>query len=477
MTLRDTLRASFLLLALWCGGSLAAAQSGDADADAEPASSLATQGDEDSLDERAAEVSEEATEAENIQILGESAALDARLRSTLSAAAVFEGVEVESTKAGIVVLGGTAGSRGAAEAAVDLVESMDGVVLVVDQIEVDLSLPRRLEDAWRRALEQLRDAGSYAPLLVIAALIVALALLLARWVSALELPFRWFSDRALLQNLLRQTVVVAIVLAGVIAALQFLDAGRVIGTVLGAAGVVGLALGFAFRDIVENYLSGILLAIRQPFRARDSVCVDDVLGTVVRMTASETTLLDPDGNHVRIPNSAVFKGRVTNYTRNPLRRFTVSLGVGVNEDLVAAQELGIATLDRMKGVVDDPAPSSRVTALGDSDVRLEFYGWVDQQHTSFVKVASEAVRLVKTTLDDAGVDMPMPAYRVELEGGAVEPAIPRAETPRPEPPTRKVVAPEEIDVSVEDDLLKQVEQDIAASDEPDLLTDGSEGSG
>ena len=262
-------------------------------------------------------------------------------------------------------------------------------------------------------------------------------------------------------------------LVGVVVALQFLDAGKLISTMLGAAGVVGLALGFAFRDIVENYLSGILLGIRQPFRAQDLVSIDGVSGTVIRMTASETTLLDADGNHVRMPNSAIFKGRVTNYTRNPLRRFTVALGVGVEEDLVAAQELGLDTLRRMKGVVADPAPSARITSLGDSDVRIEFYGWVNQQSSSFVKVSSEAVRLVKTVLDESGVDMPVPSYRVLLAGGAL-PGQPAKTRPRPEPTAapHKVLAPEEIDVSVDDDIRKQVEKELAMSDEEDLLAGG-----
>ena len=194
------------------------------------------------------------------------------------------------------------------------------------------------------------------------------------------------------------------------------------------------------------------------------------------MTSSETTLLDADGNHLRLPNAMIFNGKVLNYTRNPLRRFTVAVGVGTDVDLGRAQRLGVETLQRMNGVVEDPAPSARVAALGDSTVTLEIFGWVDQRNANYFKAASEARRLVKTAFDQAAIAMPAPAYLVQFDASAAA-VLPGAPSPRtePEPPTADSgPPPEEVDLSAEEDVTRQVEQEIARSADDNLLAEPDE---
>lgn len=418
-------------------------------------------------------LTEEASRAEATEIAGQAAALSERLRSIFAALEGLGALRVE-VQAGIVVLSGTAPTRDEADRAVAMAGALEGVVLVVDEIQVEKSMTRRLAASWEKAEGQLRGAIGYLPLFAVALAIVAAGWALARLLRDATFLYRFVSERVLLQNLLRQTVFAAVLVGGVVLALRFLDAGALLGTALGAAGVVGLALGFAFRNIVENYLAGILLAIRQPFRVRDAVDIDGAAGTVLRMTTSETTLLDADGNHLRLPNAMVFNGKVLNYTRNPLRRFTVAVGVGTDVDLAHAQQLGVQTLQRMKGVVDDPDPSARIAALGDSTVQLELYGWVDQRETSYLKAASEALRLVKVAFDQAGIAMPAPGYLVRLESeaaGTERPAA-RAEAPGAGAgPADSGPPPERIDLSADDDVSKQVEEEIARSDEENLLAE------
>lgn len=411
---------------------------------------------------------EEASQAAASEIRNEEAALDERLRSILAAVDDFRGMRAE-VQAGIVVLSGRAPSKDAVERATRMAEKLEGVLLVVDDVRVERRLGRRLADTWGDLLKQARGLVAGLPLAGAALLVVILSWLLARFLRDARFLYRFASRRELLQNLLRQTVFVAVCLAGVVAALRFLEAGAVIGTILGAAGVAGIALGFAFRNVIENYLAGVLLAIRQPFRARDLVRIDGSEGTVLRMTASETILMDADGNHVRLPNAMVFNGRVTNYTRNPLRRFQVLVGLGTEVDLERAQALAVATLGRMKGVLDDPDPSSRVAALGDSTVQLEVFGWVDQRSASFLKVESEAHRLVKEAFDDAGIEMPAPGYRVDLGAARADVGAPLPGGKPKAPPAERGPAPEQIDVTPEDDVSRQVDAEIAATRDEDLL--------
>ena len=183
---------------------------------------------------------------------------------------------------------------------------------------------------------------------------------------------------------------------------------------------------------------------------------------------SELVLLTVEGNHIRLPNAMVFKNVMTNFTRNPRRLFAFDVGIGVQEDLVEVTRIGVETLDAMNGVLPDPAPFARIEALADSSVTVRFNGWVNQQTADFFKVKSEAIRLVKTALDEAGIDMPEPTYRLQVS---------RRETPPP-PEKSEAEAPASeqaatIDVAPDGKLEAQVEEDLAQSDEPNLLDDGA----
>lgn len=271
-----------------------------------------------------------------------------------------------------------------------------------------------LNQVGERIMTRLQDLASYAPLLLIAVAVVLLFWFLARTVSNSKWLFKHI-DNVLLRGLLANIVHTLIFIFGVLVALEILDATALVGAVLGTAGVVGLALGFAFKDVIENYLAGILLSIRQPFANDDFIAVDGQQGKVIRMTSRATILMTLDGNHIRIPNSTVFKSTMTNYTRNPLRRFDFVIGVGTDEDLLAAQQLGVATLTEMRSTLSEPAPSALLEPPGDSSVGVHFYAWVNQKENSLSKAKSEAIRLVGGALDNAGIDMPVPIHRVRFD--------------------------------------------------------------
>ncbi len=326
------------------------------------------------------------------------------------------------------------------------------------------------------ALEKLEarllDVVAYLPLLGIALLIFLFFLFLSRVVARQDRLFEKLSPNPFLRDLGRQAVRSAVLIAGILLALEVLDATALVGAVLGTAGVVGLAVGFAFRDLVENYIASVLLSLRQPFAPNDFVQVGEHSGKVIRLTSRATVLMTLDGNHLRIPNADVFKGVVLNYTRNPLRRFDFAVGVGAGDDLVEARRLGLEVLREMPGVVVDPAPSAMIEELGDSSVLFRFYGWIDQREVSLTKVKGEAIRLVKTALEDAAIDLPEPIYRVRIEGDR----IPVAETvPAPrKTPKRRVASPlVQEDVSADNAVDGQIAAERSAGDEWDLLDESA----
>ncbi len=269
-----------------------------------------------------------------------------------------------------------------------------------------------------RVMLRVQDWISYTPLLLIALAVVTLFWFVAHAIGHSKWLFKRI-DNVLLRGLLANIVQTVIFMFGVLVALEILDAMALVGAVLGTAGVVGLALGFAFKDVIENYLAGILLSMRQPFANNDLIQVDGQEGKVIRMTSRATILMTLDGNHIRIPNATVFKNTLTNYSRNPLRRFDFIIGVGTGEDLLAAQQLGVATLADMRSTLDDPAPMAVLEPPGDSSIGVHFYAWVNQAETSLMKAKSEAIRLVGGALDKAGIDMPEPIHRLRFSNDGI----------------------------------------------------------
>ncbi len=402
---------------------------------------------------------------------------DETIRGTLQAifdrVPSLDGVDVV-VEAGVVRLQGVVLEDATRERAAELAEGQDGVLWVENQIALDASLSRQLQPTWDRLQTRGYDLVARLPLLVVALLIVVLSLwvgkLLGRWGGP-----SWFEVRnPFLRHLIGRAIQTAVVLAGLLVALDLMEATALVGAVAGTAGLAGLAIGFAFKDIVENYLAGLLLAVQQPFEKNDHVVVDGHEGKIVRMTPRETILMTLDGNHVRVPNGVVFRSPMLNYSRNPKRRFTFDAGVGPVDDLSLARRAGVEILTQMDGVLDDPAPEALVVNLGDSWVTVRFMGWVDQREAEFGRVRSEAIRLVKRRLESAGISLPSPEYIVRLSGdGAVAGApsdLPApAEVQPPAPFDATDVRQEQEDVSKDDAVDRQIEAERRESGEEDLL--------
>ncbi|MGE0594326.1 MAG: mechanosensitive ion channel family protein [Vicinamibacterales bacterium] len=315
-----------------------------------------------------------------------------------------------------------------------------------------------LQPVVDRLVEKSYQMAAALPLLVLACLVVAFAWAVGGWLSRRAVIGRVSARNPFLRDLARTTVRWAILLVGVLVALEIMDATAMVGAVLGTAGILGVAIGFAFKDILENYLAGILMSLRQPFAPRDHVVIDGNEGVVVALTSRATILMTLDGNHLRLPNALVFRSVTLNYTRNPRRRFDFDVGIGVNEDLLLAQQIGIGELAAIEGVLPGPPPRAVISALGDSNVQMHFTGWVDQRSHEFLFVRSEAIRRVKVALEAAGLDMPEPIYRVQLSERSPD-AVMAA------PAGGQNAAP--VDTRLSSDITAQIAEDPLASD--DLL--------
>jgi len=413
-------------------------------------------------------------------------------RIALALRSVFQRIDelsnvVVQVEAGVVRLTGTVLTPEARELAAELAGRTPGVIFVDGRIREIRSLGARLRTTQDHLRDWLLELVATLPLLLTAFLLVWGFWVVGTGVKRLVRQAGSRARNPYLGHLGGQTARALVAFAGIFLALELLGSTRLLGVLLGSAGVVGIALGFAFRDIAENYLAGVLMGLRQPFAPNDIIRLDTHEGKVVRLTGRETILMTYDGNHVRIPNATVFRSVIQNFSRNPLRRFVIPLSVGTADDLSAAKAVGIGALRSTPGVREDPPPFASIQELGDSSVTLHFFGWVDQREAAFGRVRSEGIRAVKLALENAGVSMPSPEYRVVLDGGVV--ALPepgRASAPGPGPrsgaPLGALPAEEAVEPAPEpspDDVLdRQIAEDRRQSQEPDLLVpEGLEESG
>jgi small-conductance mechanosensitive channel len=388
----------------------------------------------------------------------EDVALRERIDRILSQIESFDDLEV-TVDAGVVHLTGQAYDSEVAEQAVELVRSLDGVIYVDNQVRDVTAVRARVSPA----LVDLRDRGraivDRLPLAVIGIVLVVVVWLLsgaiARFISGRILP-----GRPLLEVLVTRIVRGVVVLGAIVLAFDLLGVSGMVGGVLGTVGVAGIAVGFAFQDIVENLLAGFMLGLQQPFAQNDVVRIGEHEGKVVRLTLRETVLMTLEGNHLRVPNAVVYKSASLNFTKNPLRRFDFTVGLGMDVVLADALALARETLLQVEGVLEDPGPSTIIDAIGDSAMQVRFYGWLDQRSHDFFAVRSESIRQIKRAFEAREYDMPEPIYRVQMS--QFPPT--RAAHSEPSGTATPVYAGDPIDGQIEAERASQTDPDLLQPD-------------
>lgn len=225
---------------------------------------------------------------------------------------------------------------------------------------------------------------------------------------ALRLLFRHTLEDLTVENLLRQMIYAAIWLMGIIVAIGTL--GWDPGAIATGLGLTGLALGFALKDILSNFVSGVLLLALRPFRVNDQIIVGETEGTVRRIELRATHIATYDGRIALVPNAEVFTSRVINNTATPIRRGAVSFRVGYREPLDVVVAASLAAMRATEGVLTNPDPRVQIRELGD-DICFEARYWTDSRRSDFQETASRVRTEVVRQLTAAGVGLPDPDLR------------------------------------------------------------------
>ncbi|WP_199456246.1 MULTISPECIES: mechanosensitive ion channel family protein [unclassified Marinobacter] len=184
------------------------------------------------------------------------------------------------------------------------------------------------------------------------------------------------------------------------------EAGFSLEVVLGAAGILTVAIGFASQTSASNIISGLFLVMEKPFEIGDTIEVDATIGEVVAIDLLSVKLRTADNLYVRIPNETLIKTRVINRSRFPIRRIDLVLGIAYAEDVEKVRDLLLELAQQNTVCLEEPKPFVLVTGFGASSVDLQFSFWVPRGE--FLDGRGSMMIAVKKALDEHGIEIPFP---------------------------------------------------------------------
>lgn len=340
-----------------------------------------------------------------------------RLIGILQSTAWFERPQV-SVSQGVAFLDGRTRNQEHRSWAGALAENTQDVVAVVNRIEVATDVESTLERATNELTDIYLQAVRSWPVVLVVALI-----LLATWAIAkatMALIRRYLVYRVtspLLRSILARALTIPIYVLGIYFVLQIAGLTRLALTILGGTGILGIIVGFAFRDIAENFLASVLLSSRNPFRSGDLIEIAGHTGIVQNLNTRSTVLLTLDGNHIQIPNATVYKSTITNFSSNPTRRATFVVGIGYDSSAAEAQALMLKVLREHPAVRSAPEPLVLLEELGAATLNLRASYWFDSAIHAPNRINSALLRQTKNALVSGGISLPDPAREVVFPNG------------------------------------------------------------
>ena len=205
---------------------------------------------------------------------------------------------------------------------------------------------------------------------------------------------------------------------GTLIVTALIELGFNLAPLLGAAGILGIALGFASQTSVSNIISGFFLMAEQPFVVDDVIQVGQTVGIVLSIDMMSVKLRTFDNKFVRIPNESLVKSEVTTITRFPIRRVDVMVGVAYKEDLARVREVLMEVADANTTCLMEPRPMVILDGYGESSVNLNFRIWAARE--KWLKLKDEILEQVKARFDEEGIEIPFP-HRTLYAGSATGP--------------------------------------------------------
>lgn len=280
-----------------------------------------------------------------------------------------------------------------------------------------------LVDAWNLLSRKLTGWGRQfvllLPNLLLAVLVVVVTWLAARLVRNLVARLlKRVSHSEQVNWLVAQAAYVAVFAAGTFVALGILGLDKTVASLMAGAGIVTLALGFAFQDIAANLMAGIYLSVRRPFRRGQLIKTQDFFGTVNQINLRWTEVYTQQGQLVLIPNKQVFENPIMNYSSLGRRRIDLSVGVSYKDDLARAREVAIRAVEEIPVRLPDRPIELYYEEFGESSVNFVIRFWISfSKQGDYLGARSEAIERIKKAFDAEGITIPFPTRTLDFAPG------------------------------------------------------------
>ena len=266
---------------------------------------------------------------------------------------------------------------------------------------------KRIQDIWQ-------DLVAAIPSIIIALIVFFVFQLAAKMVR--RFAYRMVADReshVSLALLLGRLIQGGIVFMGAMIALVIALPSFQPAQMIQLLGISSVAIGFAFKDILQNFLAGLLLLLTEPFRLNDQVKIGDFEGTVEDIQTRATVICTYDGRRVVIPNGEVFNKAIVVNTAYEKRRLEYDISIGYDEDIEAARKVLLDTLRSAPNVLNEPAPEVLAMELGDSSIVMRARWWINPpRQIDVMQARDQVVTMAKRALDNAGIEIPYPKHVV-----------------------------------------------------------------
>ena len=282
----------------------------------------------------------------------------------------------------------------------------------------EATISETLSSYYNSIIEQLPDIAE-------GILIIILGILIGSWLGRFTRKrLSAKTEDPLMSRFLGQAIKYTLIIVAIMLALNAAGLGSVAAGILTAAGASAVVLGFAFKDIGENFIAGIILAFSRPFNVNDTVEIGDNFGKVKALEFRYTKLKTFDGKDVYIPNSDVLTTPVTNYTEDGFFRWDFVIGIAYEDNIEGAKKTVLEALRKEPNVIEDDEHENFVIEdeLATSTVNLKVFFWVDTKDLRRMALITKGavVRQVKEALEDAGYYMPADIHEIKLYGGEKE---------------------------------------------------------
>ncbi len=281
---------------------------------------------------------------------------------------------------------------------------------------MDFQLDKAISSLVEKLSNWLQDLVIMLPNLLVAIVVMLVFVVAAKFGSRLiaKLLSKTSSNRQI-NSLLSSICYLAILCTGLFVALGVLKLDKTVTSLLAGVGIIGLALGFAFQDLAANFMAGILMSLRRPFRINDLIKTNDFFGTVAELTLRSTRIKTLTGQFVLIPNKEVFGNPITNFSQSGEHRIDVSVGVSYGDDLKKVERIAVEAIEQVS-VRDENRPVELFfTEFGGSSINFDIRFWISfEKQADFLAARSEAIVRIKQAFDDASITIPFPIRTLDF---------------------------------------------------------------